>query len=160
MADELAFDDEGRDISVVGVIASLPVRLERGARFELDVERVVTPSVRVPSRVLLGWYSSDPDSGGAVQPGERWAFTVRLKRPHGTINPGGFDFEAWMLERNLRASGYVRAGRNDVAPVRAARDGVDAALRDRAGTLEPARAVGTKARGQTIRWSAAGTRAR
>ncbi len=29
------------------------------------------------------------------------------------MNPGGFDFEAWMLERNLRASGYVRAGRND-----------------------------------------------
>ena len=41
MADELAFDDEGRDIAVVGVVASLPVRLERGVRFELDVERVV-----------------------------------------------------------------------------------------------------------------------
>ena len=118
MADELAFDDEGRDISVVGVIASLPVRLERGARFELNVERVVTPGVRVPSRVLLGWYSSDLGGGGAVMPGERWAFMVRLKRPHGTMNPGGFDFEAWMLERNLRASGYVRAGRNDPASVR------------------------------------------
>src|SRR4030095_14229372 len=109
----------GRDVSVVGVSASLPVRLERGVRFEFDVERVVAPDIRVPSRVLLGWYSSS-DTGGnsAVQPGERWAFTVRLKRPHGTINPGGFDFEAWMLERNLRASGYVRAGRNDPAPGR------------------------------------------
>ena len=111
MADELAFDDEGRDIAVVGVVASLPVKLERGVRFELDVERVA-PSVHVPSRVLLGWYSNDVVGDGA-QPGERWAFTVRLKRPHGTMNPGGFDFEAWMLERNLRASGYVRAGRND-----------------------------------------------
>ena len=106
MADELAFDDEGRDIAVSGVIASLPVKLERGVRFEFDVERVIAPNVRVPSRVLLGWYSGDI----VVQPGERWAFTVRLKRPHGTMNPGGFDFEAWMLERNLRASGYVRAG--------------------------------------------------
>jgi len=106
MADELAFDDEGRDIAVSGVIASLPVKLERGVRFEFDVERVIAPNMRVPSRVLLGWYSGDI----VVQPGERWAFTVRLKRPHGTMNPGGFDFEAWMLERNLRASGYVRAG--------------------------------------------------
>ena len=113
MADELAFDDEGRDIAIVGVVASLPVRLERGVRFELDLERVVAPSVHVPSRVLLGWYSSDAGGDGAVLPGERWAFTVRLKRPHGTMNPGGFDFEAWMLERNLRASGYVRAGRNE-----------------------------------------------
>ena len=106
MADELAFDDEGRDIAVSGVIASLPVKLERGVRFEFDVERVIAPNVHVPSRVLLGWYSGDI----VVQPGERWAFTVRLKRPHGTMNPGGFDFEAWMLERHLRASGYVRAG--------------------------------------------------
>lgn len=109
MSDELAFDDEGRDIAVIGVIASLPVKLERGTRFEFDVDHAVTPNVRVPSRVLLGWYSGNI----AVQPGERWAFTVRLKRPHGTMNPGGFDFEAWMLERNLRASGYVRAGSND-----------------------------------------------
>ncbi len=109
MADELAFDDEGRDVAVVGVIASLPAKLERGMRFEFDVERVIAPGIRVPSRILLGWYSGDT----VAQPGERWAFTVRLKRPHGTMNPGGFDFEAWMLERNLRASGYVRAGRGD-----------------------------------------------
>ena len=112
MADELAFDNEGRDIAVTGVIASLPVKLERGVRFEFDVEHVASPNVRVPSRVLLGWHSADPGGVGVVQPGERWSFTVRLKRPHGTMNPGGFDFEAWMLERNLRASGYVRVGRN------------------------------------------------
>jgi competence protein ComEC len=46
-----------------------------------------------------------------VVPAERWRFTVRLRRPHGSLNPGGFDLEAWMLERNLRASGYVREGR-------------------------------------------------
>ena len=113
MADELAFDDEGRDIAVVGVVASLPVKLERGVRFEFDVH-FATPIAHVPSRVLLGWYNGD----AALQPGERWAFTVRLKRPHGPMNPGGFDFEAWMLERNLRASGYVRAGRIDSAPTR------------------------------------------
>ena len=113
MAAELAFDDEGRDISVVGVVASLPVRLERGVRFEFDVERVVASDIRIPSRVLLGWYSgSDAGGNSEVQPGEQWSFTVRLKRPHGTINPGGFDFETWMLQRKLRASGYVRAGRN------------------------------------------------
>lgn len=114
MSDELTFDDEGRDIAVIGVIASLPAKLERGVRFEFDVDHTVTPQVHAPRRVLLGWYSGNV----AVQPGERWSFTLRLKRPHGTMNPGGFDFEAWMLERNLRASGYVRAGRNDPPRVR------------------------------------------
>jgi len=39
--------------------------------------------------------------------GERWQLTVRLKQPHGTSNPYNFDFEAWALELNLRAMGYV-----------------------------------------------------
>ncbi len=44
-----------------------------------------------------------------MRPGERWSFRVRLRRPHGALNFGGFDFEGWMLERNLRSSGYVRS---------------------------------------------------
>ena len=44
----------------------------------------------------------------ALQPGERWAVTVRLKRPHSTADPYGFDYEAVLLESNLRATGYVR----------------------------------------------------
>ncbi|MBC8120081.1 MAG: DNA internalization-related competence protein ComEC/Rec2, partial [Burkholderiaceae bacterium] len=114
MSDELTFEDEGRDVAVIGTIATLPVRLERGVRFEFEVESVSTPGIHVPARVLLGWYNGNVE----VRPGERWSFSLRLKRPHGTMNPGGFDFEAWMLERNLRASGYVRAGRNDPPPQR------------------------------------------
>src|SRR3989454_8965959 len=44
-----------------------------------------------------------------VHPGERWRFTVRLRRPHGTVNPHGFDYEAWLLERGIGATGYVRS---------------------------------------------------
>src|SRR4030042_1051057 len=43
-----------------------------------------------------------------VQAGERWQLTVRVKMPYGTSNPHGFDLEAWMLERGINASGYVR----------------------------------------------------
>ncbi|MGB2818828.1 MAG: ComEC/Rec2 family competence protein, partial [Burkholderiaceae bacterium] len=112
LADELPFADEGRDIVVEGVVASLPARVERGVRFEFDVDEVLTPGVRVPGRLLLGWYNgTDP-----VQPAQRWRFTVRLKRPHGVQNPGGFDLEAWLLERNLRATGAVRTGRTHAAP--------------------------------------------
>ncbi|MGE5104117.1 MAG: DNA internalization-related competence protein ComEC/Rec2, partial [Betaproteobacteria bacterium] len=40
--------------------------------------------------------------------GERWLLAVRLKRPHGNVNPDGFDLEAWLLEHDLRATGYIR----------------------------------------------------
>jgi competence protein ComEC len=53
MADALPFADEGRDVAVTGVIAGLPVRLERGIRFEFDVERHES-DIAVPDRILLG----------------------------------------------------------------------------------------------------------
>jgi competence protein ComEC len=108
LADELAFADEGRDVVVSGVIASLPAQFERGIRFEFAVEESHPAAIHVPQRLSLAWYGS----AVRVRPAERWRFTVRLRRPHGNLNPGGFDLEAWMLERGLRAAGYVR----DAAP--------------------------------------------
>lgn len=112
MADALDLTDEGRDIVVTGIIDSLPAQLDRGQRFEFAVESVESKGVRVPQRLALSWYGQD----AAVVPAERWRFTVRLRRPHGSVNPGGFDLESWMLERNLRASGYVREGNAKTAP--------------------------------------------
>src|SRR3989454_447477 len=69
----------------------------------------------LPARIQLSWYrgSAYEDQpallAGMVHPGERWRFTVRLRRPHGTVNPHGFDYAAWLLERGIGATGYVRS---------------------------------------------------
>ena len=114
LADALPERWEGQDIQLVGVIASLPVSNERGLRFEFDVEKVITPGSRVPDHIQLSWFDGGFGRPAAhpvpeIHPGERWELTVRLKRPHGNANPYGFDYEAWLLERNIRATGYVRA---------------------------------------------------
>ena len=113
LADQLPADWERRDISLVGVVAELPRELERGRRFVFEVEQVATPGAVVPRKILLSWFSGSHEdqtlADRVVQPGERWRFTVRLKKPHGNANPGGFDYEGWLLERGLRATGYVRA---------------------------------------------------
>lgn len=97
---------EGQDLTVQGTIASIPQPFERGVRFEVDVDRL-EESGRPwsgPRRVRLSWYESAP----ALAVGERWSLTVRLKRPHGFSNPGGFDYERWLFQRGIRATGYVR----------------------------------------------------
>lgn len=113
LSDTLPAEWEGRDIDLVGVVASLPQDNGRRIRFELDVERVITPHASVPQRIVLSWWHAvgrpDPLAGpGRLRAGERWRLTVRLRRPHGNANPHGFDYEAWLFERALRASGYVR----------------------------------------------------
>ena len=42
--------------------------------------------------------------------------TVRLKAPHGNSNPHGFDYELWLWEQGIQATGYVRASKSDAPP--------------------------------------------
>jgi competence protein ComEC len=107
LAVSLADEWQGRDIEVVGVVAELPRRYERGLRFIFDVEQTITPQASVPQRVYLSTYTDDKTVPLELRAGERWRLTLRLKQPHGTANPHGFDFEAWALERNIRATGYM-----------------------------------------------------
>ena len=112
LADALPAAWEGRDIEVIGVVAALPQDFSQGSRFEFAVEKVSTATAVVPARIMLSWYQGQRDGEEFIRqplrPGERWQLTVRLKRPHGNANPNGFDYEAWLLERNIRATGYVR----------------------------------------------------
>ncbi len=121
---------EGRDITVTGVIAAMPQRNETGARFRLEVETAALADqpIRLVPKLYLGWYGSPvPDGSGRLElqrqvpdlrAGERWRMNVRLKAPHGNANPHGFDYELWLWEQGVQATGYVRAGPNDPAPRR------------------------------------------
>ena len=131
---------EGRDITVTGVVAAMPQRNESGLRFRFDVESAEergngaatggAKPVKLPPSIYLGWYSGvfgamalpadlqrQPED---VRAGERWQMTVRLKAPHGGSNPHGFDYELWLWEQGLQATGYVRAGAKDATAQRLA----------------------------------------
>ncbi len=143
LREELPEAWEGRDVTVIGTIDSLPHRFERGIRFNFAVEQVLPQGGAesdaegeaegedgagagavmpvVPSRLALSWYGGfrggESNTVPGLLPGERWQLTVRLRRPHGNANPHGFDYEVWLLEQGLRATGYVRpdkriAGKN------------------------------------------------
>lgn len=89
----------GVDMTVTGVVADLPEQHGRHARFDFAV---VDESA--PARLRLSWYRADT----ALKVGQQWRFTVRLKPPHGSSNPGGFDYERWLLTLGIGATGYVR----------------------------------------------------
>lgn len=92
---------QGVNIDAEGVIASLPENDAHSVRFNFDVTR---STVRLPAHLRLSWYYPDR----TLKAGQRWHFTVRLKRPHGSFNPGGFDYERWLLLQGIGATGYVR----------------------------------------------------
>jgi competence protein ComEC len=101
----------GRDVRIEGVIAQLTRPGERGTRFVMDIERVLTVGGQLPQRAAITWYagwSGSDKNMPQLLAGQRWQLTVRLLPPHSNYNPHGFDAEARMLERGIRAVGYVR----------------------------------------------------
>lgn len=117
MSDELPLDWEQKTIEIVGVVASVPETTERGERFRFDVENILTPDAVVPRHISLNQYHENfaarPEQTATrfnqFKAGERWQLSVRLKRPHGTANPHGFDFESWVLAQNIRATGSIKS---------------------------------------------------
>ncbi|MDH5218358.1 MAG: ComEC/Rec2 family competence protein, partial [Gammaproteobacteria bacterium] len=101
-----------KDLTLIGTIADLPEKKGRATRFLFDVDRIYYQGHRIegPGRVRLSWYQLyEP-----VRVGERWQLVVRLKRPHGFSNPGSFDYERWLFERGIGATGYVRKSETNV----------------------------------------------
>ena len=98
---------EGRDLDVIGVVDDLPSIRPDASRATLRVEAASLDGADVVlgGRVRLAWYAAPAD---ALAPCTRWHLHVRLKRPRGLVNPGGFDAERSALERRIVATGYVR----------------------------------------------------
>lgn len=107
LATELASEWQGQNLLVEGVIESLPEQRQYGQRFLFRITDVITPPLQaaeVPRRVRLNWYRSDQP----LEVGQAWQLLLRLKQPHGFMNPGGFDYEGWLFRQGIRATGYVR----------------------------------------------------
>jgi competence protein ComEC len=104
---------ETKKILVIGHVASPPSKKPEGVSFEFKTTNLAGQKVK--TKLKLGWYnqfnSASPDANAKQLPqlkvGDKWQFLVRLKRPHGVLNPGGFDLEKHLLIHHVRATGYV-----------------------------------------------------
>ncbi len=105
----------GKNIIINGYVSGIPLNDDNVQRFDFTVTqlRVLATGGRKidqvgkyqkrPGKIRLSWYYGRP-----VHAGEKWQLEVRLKPPHGFMNPGGFDYEAWLFQHGIHATGYVR----------------------------------------------------
>ena len=94
-----------KNLQVSGFIASLPKYQGKRVQFEFDITQTLSPHLQdYPHRVRLSWYTDVPIE---LQPGDEWQLTLHLKPPHNFMNPGSFDYSAWLLQQGIVATGYV-----------------------------------------------------
>lgn len=101
LTDRLAGHLQGQQIQVEGKVVGLPQHDERKVRFNFAVSK---QGNTLPEKIRLSWYSPKEK----IETGQIWQFTVKLKKPHGRFNPGGFDYERWLFMQNIGATGYIR----------------------------------------------------
>lgn len=126
----LASEYESKNLRVTGYVCTIPKRTEQVTYFELCDARLYdqgSEPVADGMHLKLSWYAKrfkhSDNVKHAAQPehlntplvGVR-SFVVRLKRPHGLVNPNGFMYEKWLFRKGIHGVGYVKSiiGRDDV----------------------------------------------
>ena len=120
----------GADVVASGWIASLPEQDGAAQRFLFEpAVGAASAATELPPRIRVAWYRGEH----AVRGAECWRFTLRVRAPHGSLNPGAFDYEAWLLRQGIGATATVRAAERCLAPgpvVLAVRQGLADRLRE------------------------------
>lgn len=101
---------EKQDILATGIVTGLPQAQDGATRFEFTIRHAEFRGRAVPVHgdVRLAWYASRKHQPPVIAACSDWRLRLRLKRPHGMVNPGGMDFERTALQQGIIATGYVR----------------------------------------------------
>lgn len=104
---------EGQTLVLTGTVVSLPALAGDRIRFRFRLGDCRDCWSRAD--IMVTWYraSGAPEQ---VSPGETWRIPVQLDRPHGSLNPGLFDYSGWMFAHNIAATGYVSGQGTRLAP--------------------------------------------
>ena len=102
---------EGYVTRVTFVVTSIARVDAQGQQFE--AERIGEAPSGVPRHLLIYWRGAATSqemhqTKDTVMPGQIWRAALVLKRPRSRMNPHGFDAEAHLFARNVRAIGTVR----------------------------------------------------
>ena len=105
---------ESKTITIKGQVDSIVQKYDKRQKFIFDIASInATGETNTPKwdndfsgKVQLSWYDLKP----VIKIGQTWQFDVRLKKPNGLLNPGVFDYEKWLYQNRILATGYVRNG--------------------------------------------------
>lgn len=110
--DRLAVEQENVVSRVTFLVNGLVQDQGDSLRFDAIVQKEAKNDALasgIPKHIQIVWRKSLPEQQPLeVRPGQQWRAALILKRPRGAMNPHGFDYEAHLLSRNVRAIGRVR----------------------------------------------------
>ena len=99
---------ESTNLVATGYVCSIPKRKESFIGFEFCNASIYIkgkPEHRMEGlRLKLNWYTKEAEQLIGLN-----SFVVRLKKPHGMVNPSGFLYEKWLFRKGVHGVGYVKS---------------------------------------------------
>lgn len=99
---------QGKEFLISGKVIDIVDQSDQSVRFNFVVDEYVAAATQnkrnMPRKLRLSWYHNKQLIGS----GDHWQLLVKLKVPHGFMNPNGFDYEKWLYQQGIHATGYVR----------------------------------------------------
>ncbi len=118
LGDSLAVIHENKTSRVVLRVAEIALYGPDYVQFKAEVlDRFSIKGI--PTHIQVRWQAGKwpgiygkpkdiKDKLPVIKPGQVWGMSLKLKRVHGAMNPGGFDFETHAFANNIRAMGVVK----------------------------------------------------
>ncbi len=117
---QLATELDGENFLITGTVVGLPYSNKKSQRFNLRIHTIeaIDKTIRsVPlsnmhdKKISLAWYSAYSKPSQIIpdiKTGDYWRLKVKLRRPRGFVNPAGFDYQLYLLQQRIMATGYVK----------------------------------------------------
>ncbi|MGB1580272.1 MAG: DNA internalization-related competence protein ComEC/Rec2 [Nevskiales bacterium] len=103
LASRLPQTQHGLEAVVEGIVIGLP-ESKQGATGRVQ-RFLFEPREGPQKRLRISWYRSDT----LVKTGQCWRFSLKLRTPRGSQNPGGMDYEGWLFQQGIDANASVQA---------------------------------------------------
>jgi competence protein ComEC len=104
LEDHVQLPVDQRVVETVGKVLGYPETNDWRTRFAFQVVSSNRAEIIIGYKFLLNCY----ECPYTFQRGDTWQLALKLKRPHGYANAGGFDYEKWLLRNSIHATGYVK----------------------------------------------------
>ncbi|MEW6983381.1 DNA internalization-related competence protein ComEC/Rec2 [Colwelliaceae bacterium 6471] len=90
---------------VQGEIVSIPNQKLDTYRFNFKTHNIDKVKLNRPMLVRIRW----DDVPITLAQGQQWQIKLKAKPANGLANPGGFNYQTWLRQKNILATGYVVA---------------------------------------------------
>ena len=91
-----------QDVLIIGQITDVAL-VEDKMRLQVSATRIGEKAFWIQRRIRLNWYQPST----SLKEGDMVSLTAKLKPVYGLANPYSFDYERWLLSKNIVALGYV-----------------------------------------------------